>query len=119
MEKAAGFSTRVPVFLYEEAVGTPPDEEMLHKIRRGMIDTDPLYALFTSGSTGVPKGAVISHRSAISYAGWVTEAFGINENTVFGNQTPFYFSMSVLDIYSTIKMGRRCTLSRKSALPFP
>ena len=119
MEKAAGFSTRVPVFLYEEAVGTPPDEEMLHKIRRGMIDTDPLYALFTSGSTGVPKGAVISHRSAISYAGWVTEAFGINENTVFGNQTPFYFSMSVLDIYSTIKNGATLHIIPKKCFAFP
>lgn len=119
LDKAKELNFTGPLFLYEEAVRMPADEEALHKIRRNMIDTDPLYALFTSGSTGVPKGAVISHRSAISYADWVTEAFGIDENTVFGNQTPFYFSMSVLDIYSTIKNGATLHIIPKKCFAFP
>lgn len=72
-------------------------------VRARMIDTDPVYALFTSGSTGVPKGAVVSHSNIIAYIDWYTEAFDIDENTVFGSQTPFYFSMSVSDLYSTLK----------------
>lgn len=40
-----------------------------------MIDTDPLYANFTSGSTGVPKGVLISHRSVIDFIDNFTEIF--------------------------------------------
>lgn len=46
--------------LLEEALETEADMELLKGIRRRSIDTDPLYALFTSGSTGMPKGTVIS-----------------------------------------------------------
>ena len=94
-------------------------EEKLKAIRKKMIDTDPAYALFTSGSTGVPKGAIISHRSVLAYSQWVTETFDISEKTVFGNQTPLYFSMSVTDIYSTIQNAATLVLLPKSYFSFP
>lgn len=80
-------------------------EEALEAVRRKGIDTDLLYVLFTSGSTGVPKGVTINHRSVIDYIDWVTETFGITEKDSFGNQAPFYFDNSILDIYSTLKTG--------------
>ena len=46
---------------------------------------------------------MISHRSVIDYAEWLTNTFHFNEETIFGNQAPFYFDNSVLDIYSTLK----------------
>ena len=61
--------------------------------------------LFTSGSTGVPKGVSICHRSVIDYIDWVTETFNITQKDTFGNQAPFYFDNSILDIYSCMKMG--------------
>jgi len=74
------------------------------------IDTDPLYVMFTSGSTGTPKGVVISHRSVIDYTEWLFDTFDFNENTVFGNQAPFYFDNSILDIFSTLRNGCRTVI---------
>lgn len=84
-----------------------------------MIDTDPLYILFTSGSTGIPKGVVVCHRSVIDYADWVVKTFKLDENTIFGNQTPFYFSMSVLDILATIRSGATLHIIPKMLFSFP
>lgn len=103
----------------ENAVETLTDEQALAKVRRRAIDTDPLYTLFTSGSTGVPKGTVVSHRNVLAYSEWVSEAFDITEETVFGSQTPFYFSMSVLDVFSTIRNGATFHIIPKKYFSFP
>ena len=75
----------------------------IEDVLRNHIDVDPLYVLFTSGSTGVPKGVVINHKAVIDYTEWLTDTFSFNETTVFGNQAPFYFDNSILDIYQTLK----------------
>lgn len=80
-------------------------DRMINDITNSVIDTDILYVMFTSGSTGDPKGVIISHRAVIDYIDWLSDTFGFNESTVFGNQAPFYFDNSILDIYSTIKNG--------------
>lgn len=84
-----------------------------------IIDTDILYVLFTSGSTGIPKGVIITHRSVIDYTEWVGETFKLDHNTVIGNQAPFYFDNSVLDIYSTIRNGGTLHILSKSLFSFP
>ena len=94
-------------------------EERLESVRRRGIDTDLLYVLFTSGSTGVPKGVTINHRAVIDYIDWVTEAFGITEKDSFGNQAPFYFDNSILDIYSTLKTGATTYIIPKTLFAQP
>ena len=81
------------------------NQEKLDKIRGQALDVDPLYANFTSGSTGVPKGVVVCHRSVIDFINVFTDKFGINKNDIIANQAPFDFDVSVKDIYSCIKTG--------------
>ena len=83
------------------------------------IDTDPLYVLFTSGSTGVPKGVTICHRSVIDYIEWVCSTFQFTKETRFGNQAPFYFDNSILDIYSTLKTGATAYMIPEKLFAFP
>ena len=117
-DKAVSINNNLKLYVFEEMLKSIDDEKLL-KVREKMIDTDPLYVLFTSGSTGNPKGTVITHKSVIAYANWYKETFDINENTIFGSQTPFYFSMSVSDIYSTIISGATFYIIPKMFFSFP
>lgn len=104
---------------FDEIIGNKICVEELKNIRDMMIDTDPLYVLFTSGSTGIPKGVVVCHRSVIDYGEWLCATFQFDKETVFANQTPFYFSMSVLDIYATICSGATLYIIPKMLFSFP
>lgn len=91
--------------IYEDIICSEEDETAVKSYAEKIVDTDLLYVLFTSGSTGVPKGVSICHRSVIDYTDWVTETFNITQKDTFGNQAPFYFDNSILDIYSCMKTG--------------
>lgn len=84
-----------------------------------IIDTDLAYVLFTSGSTGIPKGVGITNRSIIDYIDWARECFSIDETHVFGNQAPFYFDNSVLDIYLMLSTGATLHIIPKMYYSFP
>lgn len=83
------------------------------------VDIDPAYILHTSGSTGVPKGVVISHLSVIDYINWVVDTFDITEKERIGNQTPFIFDMSTLDIYLMIFKGATLFIIPEQKFMFP
>lgn len=103
----------------ESALKNSPDETFISERREAMIDTDPLYVLFTSGSSGIPKGVVLSHRSVMSYINWVCDEFSFDQTTSFGSQTPLYFSMSVTDLFSTIKSGGTYNIIPREYFSFP
>ncbi len=95
------------------------DDAALSVIRNNMIDEDPLYAIFTSGSTGVPKGVLVSHRSVIDLVCAFEEAFSFDEETVFCNQAPFDFDVSVKDIYNCIYCGGSIVIAPKKLFMSP
>lgn len=111
--------SQAKILIYSEAIKGVIDEFALESIRERIIDADPAYVLFTSGSTGIPKGVVISHQSIIDYTEWVTETFDITSNDSFGNQAPFYFDNSILDIYSGIRNGATVYIIPQSFFAFP
>ena len=94
----------------EELMQTAEDPKKLLQIRRQQIDTDPLYVNFTSGSTGVPKGVVVSHGSVLDFIDTFVETFGFDETERIANQAPFDFDVSVKDIYTAMKTGATLVL---------
>lgn len=107
------------IYLYEEMIENQIDDTKIKYVEEKIIDTDPMYILFTSGSTGIPKGTVISHKSVIAYTHWVKEAFNITEDTIWGSQTPFYFSMSITDVFTTMITGSTFYIIPKMYFSFP
>ena len=84
-----------------------------------VIDTDPIYCIYTSGSTGAPKGVVVSHRSVADFIDWATETYELDGSTVFGNQSPFHFDVSVLDIFGALKTSGTLVLIPEHLFAFP
>jgi len=91
----------------------------LAEVRAQHIDSDLLYVLFTSGSTGMPKGVAITHRSVIDFAEWACDALDVTADCRFGNQAPLYFDNSVLDIYCAVRMGAAVHFIPRKYFTFP
>lgn len=66
---------------------------------------DLAYVLYTSGSTGMPKGAMITHANAMSFIDWCSSTFDAGPEDRFANHAPFHFDASVFDIYVSIRHG--------------
>lgn len=67
--------------------------------------SSPAYIMFTSGSTGVPKGAVMSHANLMWFIAWAHQRFAITQADVLTNVNPMYFDNSVFDFYAAIFAG--------------
>lgn len=118
-ELAESFSKNSEIVLWEDVLSQKIDKELLERIREDMTELDPLYVLFTSGSTGVPKGVLLNHRVVTNYMEWLGENFEIDSSAVFGNQAPFYFDVSIHDIYGAIYFGAKMVIIPPSFFSFP
>ena len=118
-ELAEGLSDCCLPIAMEDGFAAPADAALLRRHRAQVLDVDPVYVIFTSGSTGEPKGIVVSHRSVIDFTEWMTEFCGYGHEEIFANQAPFYFDLSVKDIYQTMKLGATCHIFARKLFSFP
>jgi D-alanine--poly(phosphoribitol) ligase subunit 1 len=75
------------------------------KIHYDITGGTPAYIMFTSGSTGFPKGAVMSHANVLNLIYWGKETFGVTEQDICTNVNPVYFDNSVFDFYNALFNG--------------
>jgi non-ribosomal peptide synthetase component F len=95
------------------------DSNSIANIVSKKIDTDPACIISTSGSTGVPKSVVLSHRNIIDFIDWCTETFVFEQSDVIGSLSPFHFDIYILELYVSLSKG--CTMhlipSNESTFP--
>lgn len=85
------------------------DRERQRKCSR-LVDGETIaYIMFTSGSTGVPKGVAVTHQNVLHLIAWGNERFGITERDNFANLSPMYFDNSVFDFYVGLFSGASLT----------
>ncbi|NNF03814.1 MAG: AMP-binding protein, partial [Rhodothermales bacterium] len=85
---------------WAEVQDAPPGRPAMNAVEK-----DLSYILYTSGSTGVPKGVVHTHRSALAWAEASTAAFGFRQDDRISNYAPLHFDLSTLDYFSTALAG--------------
>lgn len=79
----------------------------------------PLYLVYTSGSTGLPKGVLKSHGAMQSFVESFLREYPIREDDILGNQTPFFFDASAKDLYWWLYTGCRLEILPTRLFSFP
>ncbi|MEX5711743.1 amino acid adenylation domain-containing protein, partial [Parafrankia sp. FMc6] len=95
----------------DDSTGGAPDEAGTAGVRR-VPPTALAYCLYTSGSTGVPKGVAVSHASAVAFCAWARRTFTPAElgEVLFSTSTSF--DLSVFELFATLSAGGTAVLVR-------
>ena len=80
---------------------------------------DLAYVIYTSGSTGRPKGVMVEHRSIVNRLHWMQSAYPIGADDVILQKTPYYFDVSVWELFWWAMTGAKLCLLRPGGEKIP
>lgn len=118
-EKLLTLNISAEILIFDELVSGIADDETVDKALHGVCDLDAAYIMYTSGSTGVPKGVTISNRGVIDYIEWIAGTFPINENSIIGMQSAFHFDNSIFDMYTAFYTGAKTMIIPEILFMYP
>lgn len=108
------------VCTYSQLTSIPaPDDTALAERRRLQIDEDPAVVIFTSGSSGIPKGVLLPHRAIIDYIDVFTQTFDFSDREILGNQSPLDYVAALRDVYIPLRTGAETVLLDKRLFSSP
>ena len=118
-ETAEKLKEKYEVVSFEQMLQEQADADLIKNIRSRCSYYDLLCCMFTSGSTGVPKWVTHTHQSMHLWCLTTIDKYGFTEDYCEGNQSPFFYSNCLGQIYLQIALGASSYVLSSSVLSFP
>lgn len=83
------------------------------------IDLELAYILYTSGSTGSPKGVMLTHLNALTFVNWAVDELEVKPDDRLSSHAPFHFDLSVFDLFAAASAGACLVLVPPETSYFP